>query len=479
MSCVRMAWPLAALMALGIAQSNAQEPAPPAAQAPQSPTPAPSSTQLPAVTVEAQQTTPKAKSKGKKKPTTAAVQAQPTPAADVAPAAPPSNPNSTMTAPPVYGGGQVASGGQVGILGNRDFMDTPFNQTSYTAELMKNQQSHFIADALKNDPAVRIDASSSTGLDNFIVRGFDVSNGDILFNGLMGVAPSFFNSMMSESVERVEVLKGPNALLNGLAQNDSLGGAINIVPKRAGDTPLTQFTPDFMMDGQFGGHLDFGRRYGARKEFGARINAVYRAGDTAIDHQERESQLLAAGLDYQGERLRVSTDLGYQYQDLMGPRRFVTVNAAVVPSAPDSRSNYFAPWERTAPEVLYGAVNVEYDLAENITAFASAGGNHREHDIISINRTINNANGNLAAGNVQLRADRMENHTAVAGLRGTFDMGVISHQVVVAHTETAQDWYSARLNYAVPASNIYNPVFGAAPAASVLPNANNAPKQND
>jgi len=31
--------------------------------------------------------------------------------------------------------GQVARGGRVGLLGNRDFMDTPFNITGYTAEM--------------------------------------------------------------------------------------------------------------------------------------------------------------------------------------------------------------------------------------------------------------------------------------------------------------------------------------------------------
>lgn len=50
--------------------------------------------------------------------------------------------------PEPYAGGQVATGGQVGILGNRDIMDTPFNQTNYTAELMQNQQIGHIADAM-------------------------------------------------------------------------------------------------------------------------------------------------------------------------------------------------------------------------------------------------------------------------------------------------------------------------------------------
>ncbi|MEJ5092928.1 hypothetical protein GEO21_23005, partial [Sphingobacterium faecium] len=34
--------------------------------------------------------------------------------------------------PPAYAGGQVASGGRVGLLGNQDNMETPFQLTSYT-----------------------------------------------------------------------------------------------------------------------------------------------------------------------------------------------------------------------------------------------------------------------------------------------------------------------------------------------------------
>jgi iron complex outermembrane recepter protein len=49
----------------------------------------------------------------------------------------------TLGAPPApYAGGQVATGGSLGLLGNRSVMDTPFNQTNYTAELIQNQQAY-------------------------------------------------------------------------------------------------------------------------------------------------------------------------------------------------------------------------------------------------------------------------------------------------------------------------------------------------
>jgi iron complex outermembrane receptor protein len=54
--------------------------------------------------------------------------------------------------PPEYAGGQVARGGQLGILGNKDMMDTPFNQTNYTSKLIEDQQARRLGDVLANDP---------------------------------------------------------------------------------------------------------------------------------------------------------------------------------------------------------------------------------------------------------------------------------------------------------------------------------------
>lgn len=320
---------------------------------------------------------------------------------------------------PAYPGGQVARGGKLGILGNKDVMDTPFNQTSYTSKLLKNQQSKFISDAVQNDPSVVRDAAPSSGLDNFIIRGFSTSNADILLNGMPGVAASFFNSSMSESFERVEVLKGPNALLNGIAPSESLGGTVNLMPKRAGDEPLTQANLDYTSETHVGGHVDIGRRFGANDEFGVRFNGVWRDGNMPVDNQSREQRLAAFGLDYRGDRFRLEMDLGYQYQDVQGTRRFSGVQTGVVvPDVPDSRTNFYDPWEFTTPEVHYGAVRAEFDITPDFTAFAALGGHERSHKNSGTNRQIVNGQGDLAAGNAQRRVDRQVGQAVEAGIRG-------------------------------------------------------------
>ncbi len=73
----------------------------------------------------------------------------------------------------------------------------------------------------------------------------------------------------------------------------SVGGTINLVPKRADDQPLTRVSVDWTQRGQLGTHLDIGRRFGENNAFGVRFNGVHRNGDTAVDHQSREFPMLS------------------------------------------------------------------------------------------------------------------------------------------------------------------------------------------
>src|SRR3546814_613441 len=62
--------------------------------------------------------------------------------------------------PPVAPGGQAATGARLGILGNVDILDAPISITSYTAELLQDQQARTLADVLQSDPSVRFTTKS-------------------------------------------------------------------------------------------------------------------------------------------------------------------------------------------------------------------------------------------------------------------------------------------------------------------------------
>ena len=115
--------------------------------------------------------------------------------------------------PDVFAGGQVARGGQMGVLGNQDNMDVPFTLTSYTSKLIEDQQAEDVGDVLLNDPSVRQSFGFGNQSQVFVIRGLPLSSDDVSYNGLYGVLPRQIIS--TDAVERVEVFKGPNAFISG------------------------------------------------------------------------------------------------------------------------------------------------------------------------------------------------------------------------------------------------------------------------
>ena len=122
-----------------------------------------------------------------------------------------------------YAGGQVARGGRVGILGSEDVMDTPFSITNYTQKLIQDQQAASVAEVLQNDSAVRVARDYGNFQQLYMIRGLPVYSDDMAYNGLYGLLPRQY--LAAELVERVEVLRGASAFLNGAAPGGSgLGG---------------------------------------------------------------------------------------------------------------------------------------------------------------------------------------------------------------------------------------------------------------
>jgi iron complex outermembrane receptor protein len=150
----------------------------------------------------------------------------------------------------IYAGGQVARRGSQGLLGSQDFMETPFSMTTYTSEVIENLQARTLGDLIASDPSVRATNPAGGRYEQFTIRGFSLFNSDVSYNGLYGVLPTYTIDM--EMADRVDVLKGPSQLINGISPRGSVGGGINVVPKRATDAPITSFTGSYASDSQVG-----------------------------------------------------------------------------------------------------------------------------------------------------------------------------------------------------------------------------------
>ena len=363
--------------------------------------------------------------------------------------------NQDLPAP--YAGGQVAQGARLGMMGNQDVMDTPFNVTSYTAELIQNQQARTLADVMANDASVRFTTSSGHAYENFRIRGFDVNQNDVAINGMYGLAPMGRTPL--EFVERVEVLKGPNALFSGMAPSGAVGGTINLVPKRAEDTPNATFGVNWQGDGQLGTTIDAGRRFGDANQWGARVNGAFSDGATTLDGQSRKREFLSLGLDYRGSALSASIDAYHSQESFQGgtPAMF-WFGGSVVPKAPDPRINQFSTG--------YGSIQsnavvgrAEYRFNDNVSVFGGIGrrDSHQSGLINGTHARQIDANGNFTGSIIGQRA-YTDATSAEAGLRSRFKTGAVGHELVLQASILDTEDGSATGTASTFRSNIYDPI---------------------
>ncbi|MCB5185103.1 TonB-dependent receptor [Methylobacillus gramineus] len=359
--------------------------------------------------------------------------------------------------PSAYAGEQVAKGVRLGVLGNTSNMRAPFSTTSYTAISIQNQQARTIAESINRDPSVRYTVLPGGNVDNLYIRGFPIwegNSGEIAFDGIYGIAPNY--RVRTEYVERIEVIKGPGALLFGISPNGSVGGVINIAPKRA-NRDVTNLTTTLISNNQAGGHLDIGRRFGSDAQLGVRFNGSYYNGDTAVDKQSTEGHTGALALDFEGERFRSTLDIILQKEDINAPSRpLMPSGISRMPSAPDGKRNVTQPWEWSENKEQSVLLRTEYDINQHLSLFANAGTSSAKVSRVydSAPRLVNES------GTTQVTPTYgvfdVARTTYDAGLRSKFQTGFIAHSVTFQTSV-----YRDRLDRALRAgttvtSNIYD-----------------------
>jgi iron complex outermembrane receptor protein len=206
-----------------------------------------------------------------------------------------------------------------------------------------------------------------------------------------------------------------------------------------------------------------GQRFGDNKELGIRFNGVYRNGDTPILHNSRETRLTTLGVDYRGENIRLSLDVGYQYQYMRGVRESINVISGVpIPRPPRNTANWGQPWQSYKSEHKYVTTRGEWDINENVTAYAAVGRSTIGTRTIENYQSVTDAAGTLMpAWDPYGGVDYTQTVTAEAGLRGRAETGPVSHALAFATGWTNEEWGYNPGNAvsALPASNLYNPVL--------------------
>ncbi|MBC7365757.1 MAG: TonB-dependent receptor [Undibacterium sp.] len=186
-----------------------------------------------------------------------------------------------------YQASEVSSGGRIRTA----IFDSPQTINVVTEALLKDVGAVRILDALKYVPGVT-ESTLPNGLDRITVRGFQVDGATV--DGFFDITQGNIDPL---TIERIEVVKGPNAILS---PTGSPGGTINNVTKK----PLF-VAPRNSVRLEYGAfdagavEVDSTGRIGdASSKFAYRVVAAYRNFDNYYGNTKTKRHTLAPSLSY-------------------------------------------------------------------------------------------------------------------------------------------------------------------------------------
>ncbi len=180
------------------------------------------------------------------------------------------------------------------IWGDMKLQDTPYSMSVVSSELIDNTQAYKAEDLAKFIPQVTNlpQAQNRNGTATLSIRGFSVQSGTVSGTTVDGLLTDSLYNIPLEDKDKVEVLSGVNGFLYGM---NGVGGNVNYVLKRPTETPYNSITIGDNAGANAYIHGDFGGPVGYK--FGYRINIVKQDGDTSLENQQVNRELVSAAFD--------------------------------------------------------------------------------------------------------------------------------------------------------------------------------------
>lgn len=193
-----------------------------------------------------------------------------------------------------------------------------------TQAQLEQRQPQTIDQAVAYVPGV---VPSPWGMDGrfpqFLIRGFDVGTYGMFRDALSQKAIGFsgFN-VEPYTLERVEVLRGPNGVLYG---ETNPGGIVNAVTKRPVWEPLRQ---GFLSYGSFDtvqAGFDLGGQLGRAETLAFRLTGFYRDGETQLENSFNDRALIAPALTWEPDDATSITILANFQRDKTSPAMYLPI----------------------------------------------------------------------------------------------------------------------------------------------------------
>lgn len=186
-----------------------------------------------------------------------------------------------------------------------ELINVPQSISTVTKELIKDKMNFTLKDAADEVAGV----NNYSGYDDYSIRGFKAENARMI-NGLRGYNTTYTSAMLV-NVERVEVIKGPAAVLYG---NCDPGGTINLVTKK----PLPQKESEISISAGTWNHYrvqgDITGPLNTNKTLLYRLSAGYDKTNSFRDQYFAKSYQVAPSLSYiPNEKIQVNIDFSLSH----------------------------------------------------------------------------------------------------------------------------------------------------------------------
>lgn len=328
----------------------------------------------------------------------------------------------------VVDGYRVSNVSDVGPLGERPLLTTPYSISVIPQDLIKNAQATTTDDLFRLDPFIHNMWPVARGNPlTTVMRGFTTTT-SYLDNMRLENAQVIF----PEGLDRVEVLTGLSGFLYGPA---SPGGTINYVLKEPTRTPFADVRGGLVNDSGYV-TADLGGPLAPGANTFYRITGVHQDGGTAVDSQNVERNYVAGAFDFKiadNVLLQLKGFHGDYHAD--GPDPFWVVSgSALYPSAPDAGKLWGQKWGYVDNDQDGGNAKLKWDINKLFSFRAGYTYISASNGSISINNTISDNGGTYSESALANAAGTLTTQSGYAIVDAHFATGDLAHAVSAGYS---------------------------------------------
>ncbi|MXP13281.1 TonB-dependent siderophore receptor [Altererythrobacter confluentis] len=346
--------------------------------------------------------------------------------------------------------GYSANDGSTATKTPTPLIDVPQSVSVITDDQLQDQAIRQLGDALRYIPGISLETGEGHR-DEVFIRGQE-SSADFYLDGLRDDA-QYYRSLYN--VERIEVLKGANALIFGRGGG---GGVVNRVSKTASLTDqFAEFEGSVDNFGAFALTTDLNQPLSGT--VGARLNATYEEFANARDFYEGRfigiSPTITAEL---GADTRITTSYSYD-DDARVTDRGVPALGGLPLSGYDKTFFGDANFNYATSEAHIGRARIDHRFSAGLTANASV--QYANYDKAYANVLPRSTNGTTVDLTGYRDVTARENLIGQANLVWETGTGSVDHTIMIGLEAGWQDTQNSRQNV------LFDTGFGLASAATV------------